>query len=111
MRLQKQSGGNFGVRLSSIEEKYEEDKDLLLKFYKRNGYRDAEILSDSLIYFNNKKDLKIQVYVDEGPQYKVRNIEWLGNTIYPDELLLERLDFAKGDVFNYEKFEQNLRGK
>ena len=34
----------------------------------------------------------------------------LGNTIYPNEVLSERLDFAKGDVFNYEKFEQNLRG-
>jgi len=89
--------------------KYDEDKDLILKFYKRNGYRDAEILSDSLIYFNDKKDLKIQVYVDEGPQYRIRNIEWVGNTIYPDEALLERLDFAKGDIFNYEKFEQNLR--
>ncbi|NWF88428.1 MAG: outer membrane protein assembly factor BamA [Ignavibacteriaceae bacterium] len=92
------------------KKKYLEDKDLLLKFYRRNGYRDAEILSDSLIYFNNKKDLKLEIVVDEGPQYKIRNIEWIGNTIYNDELLSERLDFAKGDVFNLEKFEQNLRG-
>lgn len=92
------------------KKKYEEDKELLLKFYKRKGYRDAEILADSLIYFNNKKDLRIEVYVDEGPQYKVRNIEWAGNTIYSDEVLSERLDFAKGDVFDYEKFERNLRG-
>ena len=91
------------------KKKYEEDKNLLLRFYKRNGYRDAEILSDSLIYSADNKDLKIQLYVDEGPQYKVRNIDWVGNTIYPDELLSERLDFAKGDIFNYEKFEQNLR--
>jgi outer membrane protein insertion porin family len=92
------------------QKKYEEDKELLLKFYKRNGYRDADIEYDSLIYYNDKKDLKIQIYVYEGPQYKIRNIEWIGNTIYPDEVLLERLDFAKGDIFNYEKFEQNLRG-
>lgn len=89
---------------------YEKDKELLLKFYKRKGYRDAEILADSLIYYNDKKDLRIQIYVDEGPQYKVRNINWVGNTIYTDEVLSERLDFAKGDIFNYEKFEQNLRG-
>lgn len=92
------------------KKKYSEDKDLILKFYKRNGYRDAEILSDSLIYSNNKEDLNILIVVDEGPQYKIRNIEWIGNTIYPDELLSERLDFAKGDIFNHEKFEQNLRG-
>ncbi|QQS36731.1 MAG: outer membrane protein assembly factor BamA [Ignavibacteriales bacterium] len=92
------------------KKKFEEDKELIIKYYKKNGYRDAEILSDSLIYYNNNEDLKIVMDVHEGPQYKVRNIEWEGNTIYSDEVLTERLDFAKGDVFNYEKFEQNLRG-
>jgi outer membrane protein insertion porin family len=48
--------------------------------------------------------------VFEGEQYKVRNIIWEGNTIYPDELLTAKLDFQKGDIFNYEKFERNLRG-
>ncbi len=62
---------------------YEEDKDLILKFYKKNGYRDAEIISDSLIYSNDKKDLKIVMDVYEGPQYKIRNIKWEGNTVYP----------------------------
>jgi len=90
--------------------KYKEDKDLIVKYYKKNGYRDAEIISDSLIYSENKKDLKILLDVYEGPQYKIRNISWEGNTVYPAAVLNERLDFAKGDVYNLEKFEQNLRG-
>nr|HMN24518.1 BamA/TamA family outer membrane protein [Ignavibacteriaceae bacterium] len=76
----------------------------------KNGYRDAEIISDSLIYSNNKKDLKIVMNVYEGPQYKIRNINWEGNTVYPDYALNERLEFTSGDVYNLEKFEQNLRG-
>lgn len=91
------------------KKKYEEDKELLIKFYKRNGYRDAEIVADSLIYFNDNKDLRIHIFVEEGPQYKIRNIEWVGNTIYSTDVLNERLDFAKGDIFDYEKFERNLR--
>lgn len=90
--------------------KYKEDKDLIVKYYKKNGYRDAEILSDSLIYSADKKDLKILLDVYEGPQYKLRNVNWEGNTVYPSAALNERLDFAKGDVYNMEKFEQNLRG-
>jgi outer membrane protein insertion porin family len=90
--------------------KYKEDKDLIVKYYKKNGYRDAEILSDSLIYSADKKDLKILLDVYEGPQYKLRNVSWEGNTVYPAAALNERLDFAKGDVYNMEKFEQNLRG-
>jgi outer membrane protein insertion porin family len=91
-------------------EKYKTDKDFIIKFYRKNGFLDAEITSDSLIYSNNNKDLRIIINVFEGPQYRIRNITWEGNTVYPDAVLTERLEFSTGDVFNYEKFEQNLRG-
>jgi len=90
--------------------KFESDKKLIVDFYQKNGYRDAQILSDSLIYYNHKKDLQIIIHVYEGPQYRIRNITWEGNTIFPEKLLNERLDFKKGDVFDYQKFEQNLKG-
>jgi outer membrane protein insertion porin family len=89
---------------------FEKDKELVVNYYRKHGYRDAAIVSDSLIYFNNNKDMRILMEVYEGPQYFVRNIEWVGNTVYPDALLNQRLDFSPGDVFDYEKFQQNLRG-
>ncbi len=91
-------------------EDYKKDKQLLIDFYRSNGYRDAEIISDSLIYSNDKKDLKLVIDIYEGPQYKVRNIVWEGNTVYPDKVLTQRLDFKKGDIYDYEKFQRNLRG-
>ncbi|WP_304131440.1 outer membrane protein assembly factor BamA [Ignavibacterium album] len=91
-------------------ENYKKDKQAIVKFYRKNGYRDAAILSDTLIYSNDKKDLTIRMEVYEGPQYKVRNISWIGNTVYPSSILSERLDIAKGDIFDAEKFEKNLRG-
>ena len=91
------------------KKKYEDDKKLVETFYKKNGYRDAEILGDSLVYSNDKKDVAIYLNVFEGNQYKVRNITWEGNKIYPDEFLTERLGFVKGEVYNLEKFNQNLR--
>jgi outer membrane protein insertion porin family len=90
--------------------KYEEDKKLLVNFYRKNGFRDAEILSDSLIYSNDKKDVTVVVYLYEGQQYKIRNIIWDGNTVYSEEALNSRLGFKKGDVYDYEKFQKNLRG-
>lgn len=90
--------------------KYEADKEFIEAFYKRNGYRDAEIISDSLVYENNKKDLNIFINVHEGPQFKVRNITWTGNTIYTEEMLNERLGFSKGDIYDLEAFNRNLRG-
>lgn len=91
-------------------ENYKKDKQAIIKFYRKNGYRDAAIVSDTLIYSNDKKDLTIRMEVYEGPQYKVRNIAWIGNTVYPSEILSERLDIAKGDIFDADKFEKNLRG-
>lgn len=97
-------GGKFNPK------DYKGDKELIVNFYKKNGYIDAEIISDSLIYSEDKKNLKIVIDVYEGPQYKIRNIKWEGNTVYPSYALNERLEFAPGDIYDLEKFEQNLRG-
>jgi len=91
-------------------EKLKKDKESIIKFYRKNGYKDASVISDSLIFFNNKKDVRVLITVYEGTQYKLRNIKWIGNTIYSDEVLAERLDFSTGDVFDVERFEKNLRG-
>lgn len=91
-------------------ENYKKDKQAIIKFYRKNGYRDAAIVYDTLIYSDDKKNLTIRMEVYEGPQYKVRNITWIGNTVYPSEILSERLDIAKGDIFDADKFEKNLRG-
>ncbi len=100
----------FWSRAKFDRKKFDEDKKLIVRHYQKNGFRDAEVLSDTLIFFNNKKDLHIIMDIYEGPQYRIRNIKWEGNTIYPAEVLTARLDFAKGDVFDLEKFERNLRG-
>ncbi|MCX7610070.1 MAG: outer membrane protein assembly factor BamA [Ignavibacterium sp.] len=91
-------------------EKLKKDKENLIKFYRKNGFKDASIISDSLIFLNNKKDVKIVFNLYEGTQYKIRNIKWVGNTVYPDEVLTERLDFNKGDVYDVDRFEKNLKG-
>ena len=90
--------------------KYEEDKKLVIKFYRNNGYREAEILSDSIWYTEDKEDMYLLLRVVEGQQYKIRNITWEGNTVYPDSVLNERFGILSGEIYNAEKLEQNLRG-
>lgn len=90
------------------KEDYKKDKEALEKFYRKNGYRDFEIMSDSMVYSEDRKKVDIVLNVFEGPQYKIKNIIWQGNTVYPAVALNERLDFQDGDVYDYEKFQQNL---
>lgn len=88
---------------------FETDKELLTNFYRKNGFRDFEILSDSLKLSDDKKLMDVVVNVYEGPQYFIRNIDFSGNTLYSDEELLSHLSMGKGDVFDFEKLNQNLR--
>lgn len=98
----------FWVSTKFKPKEYIKDKKLLIDYYRKNGFRDAEILRDSLIYDDAKEYLTVDLYVYEGPEYKVRNIKWKGNTVYSSEVLNQRLGFQKGDVYDREKFEQNL---
>ncbi|MDI6779453.1 MAG: outer membrane protein assembly factor BamA [Bacteroidota bacterium] len=90
--------------------KYEADKSKVEKFYKKNGYLDAEITSDSIWYDENKCRMTIQLNINEGNQFKIRNITWEGSTVYHPSVLSQRLGFTKGDIYDFEKFEKNLRG-
>ncbi|MBI5324569.1 MAG: outer membrane protein assembly factor BamA [Ignavibacteriae bacterium] len=89
---------------------YEKDKELLKTFFKKEGYVDAEIMKDTLIYDENTSQVHIKIWIDEGKKYYLRNIEFDGNTVYPTPLLLSRLDFKQDDVYDQDKFEKNLNG-
>ncbi|MCD8318015.1 MAG: BamA/TamA family outer membrane protein [Paraprevotella sp.] len=84
-----------------IEEKYKADKDNLISKYNELGYRDAVILKDSVTPHDDKT-VDIYVKVDEGQKYYLRNIEWVGNTVYPTKQLDYLLRMKKGDVYNQE---------
>ena len=90
--------------------KYEDDKQKILDFYRKNGYIDASILSDSIWYSSDKKDMFIHMNVDEGRRYYIRRITWEGNTKYPASILNERLGLKDGDIYDKQKFDENLHG-
>lgn len=92
------------------KEKFKADKVKVLNFYRKHGYLDAEILSDSIWYSENKEKVNILITVNEGVQYKVRSITWEGATVYKPDVLSQRLDFKPGDIFDIDRFEKNLRG-
>lgn len=89
---------------------YEKDKRLIIDHYRESGYKDATIVEDDLRYKNKKEDVDIVIKINEGSKFKVGNIKFEGNKVYKDSLLFERIDFKKGDVYNVQKFNQNLRG-
>jgi outer membrane protein insertion porin family len=82
-----------------IEQEYQEDKQNIISKYLSLGYRDIEILGDS-IYRYNKKRINIDIKVDEGQQYYFRSINFIGNTVHSTEKLNDILKIKRGDVYN-----------
>ena len=82
-----------------LEEEYEADKELLLDFYNAQGYRNATILSDS-IYYIDDETLGIDITVSEGNRYYIRNINWVGNSIYTTEQLEQMFGVRPGDPYD-----------
>ncbi|MDR2058211.1 MAG: outer membrane protein assembly factor BamA [Dysgonamonadaceae bacterium] len=90
-----------------VKEEYENDLNNILLKYSEKGYRDARIFSDSVEYVD-EKHVNIHIKIEEGNQYFIRNIKWVGNTIYPSEFLENILNMQSGDIYNQKKLTERL---
>jgi len=99
----------FGTPKLDLD-KFSEDKNLLVEFYRNNGYRDARVVRDSISYTNDKKGLFLDIYVDEGQKYHIRNITWSGNTkeFATIDILDKTFSIKKGDDYNSKLIQDRL---
>ena len=88
-------------------ERWKEDKQKLIDKYYEHGYRDAQILEDSVSNYDGKH-VDIYLKVDEGKQYFLRNVTWVGNTVYSTDYLSALLGMKKGDVYNQKLLHKRL---
>lgn len=109
MKNTKKKNLNFFKASKFISEKYDEDKEKLYKLYNDNGYKDFKILGDSL-YPISEDRVGLMIKVDEGKQYFLRNISWVGNSVYRKEDLEKVLNIKKGSVYNQSNLEDRLNG-
>ena len=80
-----------------------------ITFYNDNGFKDFTILSDSLYTVSdNRVGLKIKI--DEGKQYFLRNVDWVGNSVYRKEDLSRVFNVKKGSVYNQSLIDDRLNG-
>ncbi len=82
-----------------VESDYEDDLDRIIAKYNEKGYRDAAILSDSVVPFD-EKTVDVYIKLDEGKKYYINDVTWVGNTVYNTALLNNVLGIEKGDVYN-----------
>ena len=88
-----------------IKAEYDEDKIKLIEYYNSKGYRDAEILSDT-VYRHDDRTIDVKLSVYEGRKYYFGDITWTGNYLHSAATLNKILDINKGDVYNRELMEK-----
>ncbi|MDE6440028.1 MAG: hypothetical protein K2K51_03295, partial [Bacteroidales bacterium] len=97
----------FWKRSKYVPSEFQDDLKELVKAYNREGFRDFRVVDDSLYTIDPKRiGLKIKLY--EGEPYYYGNINFVGNKKYTNEQLQAVLNIKKGDLYNEEKFNQNL---
>ena len=101
---------NFFRTKKFVAEEYEKDKKALIEKYNEYGYRDAYIVADSVVPSPDAPG-KVDVYmtISEGNKYYIRNVQWVGNTVYPYETLNMVLGIKKGDVYNLKELNKRLQ--
>lgn len=90
---------NFFQNFKFKEDEFEEDKENLLDFYNSQGYRNAVILTDSLYDINDKR-IGLKITIDEGEKFYIRNVTWVGNSVYPTDMLQAMLAMDSGDIYD-----------
>jgi outer membrane protein insertion porin family len=90
------------------EKKYTADLEKILEFCRENGYRDAEIMRDSISYSADKQDMFIDIWVYEGEKYYFGTITFSGSTIFTREELAFSLDIKKGDSYDQKKYNKGI---
>jgi outer membrane protein insertion porin family len=96
-----------GGRLKDDE--FDDDLGKLRDYYKEQGYLDVEIAEDKISFDYPKPDrLVITIRVVEGRRYKVGDISFSGNKLYPSRLLRYIPRQKKGDVFIPSKLDKDV---
>jgi outer membrane protein insertion porin family len=91
----------FWKKSKFIEKEFEGDLVGLIDFYKEEGYRDARVISDTLLRDeNDPNSVSLALQIEEGRKYYFGDIDFIGNTVYGDNLIQQILGLKKGDTYN-----------
>ncbi len=98
-KTKKKKLGRFWKKSKFIKDDYDNDLSLLMDKYAENGYRDARIISDTILNVN-ENNIQIKIKVEEGNKYYFGDIAFVGNSVYTDQALSRILGIKKGSTYN-----------
>lgn len=96
-------------RSKLIPSDFQEDKQRIVDKLKERGYRDARVVSDTVIK-DSESTVQIALDIKEGNKYYFGDIRFLGNSVYSDKELKNLLEIRKGDDYNGVLLDEKMTG-
>jgi outer membrane protein insertion porin family len=105
------------------EDTFVEDLKKVLVYYAVEGYLKAkiygfgmndvdlqrdQITKQALVVNEAEKEMTVTLSVEEGPQYKVKDVAVKGNIIYSEQELLNRMELKSEAILNQMTFEKDM---
>lgn len=90
--------------------KIEDDTQTLIELYRSLGYFQARV-DYRMEYHPGGTWVDVTFFIDEGQQFRIRNISVVGNEYPPftTEMLLDSMDLKPGDAFNHGRMSKDQR--
>ena len=83
---------------------YEKDLELATNFIKNQGFRNGGVIRDSIYYSDNKEDMYIDLFVEEGKRYYFGDVRFQGNEKISDDEFRNNISIENGAPYSEEKF-------
>ncbi|HEU4891746.1 MAG TPA: outer membrane protein assembly factor BamA [Vicinamibacterales bacterium] len=95
------------------EDKFGEDADKIVEYYRDNGYIAAQVGQPDLKVLEDEEDgktrwVQLRVPVTEGDRYKIGDFNFEGNTVVKDEALKGLFQFQQGEYYSEKKIKKSL---
>ncbi len=91
-----------------VEQDYADDLKRIIEKYNEKGYRDAKILADSVVPYD-EKTVDVYISLEEGKKYYINDIQWVGNTVFTTDHLSSVLGIEPGSVYNQKLLNKRMK--
>lgn len=81
----------------------------LRSFYLDRGYLKFKIVSSQVLLAPDRKDVFINIHIEEGPQYRFSGYTIIGKPILSNNELKELIRVQKGEVFSRKKITESIK--
>ena len=90
-------------------DRFQQDLNNIRFIYMDRGYWKVFVPPPEIFVSPDKKDLTINIAIQEGEQYKAGSLEFAGDLIFDREYLQKDLETEEGEVFSYGKLQRDIK--